>query len=179
MLTTASYGWLQDFYNFLKDDAGEDATTAMVSTTTAQRQRSTLSSFSFRRKNGYSGYLESTAAASAREGGFDGFMNTVIKKKLGIIPKNLSYVRHQSQILNQASYVSLLLCSERTCEMTTIHPILLCCCLHCRWGEQSGDVFDAMAGDFMKPRIQEVDQLLELGVNITIYNGQVTRNSIQ
>ena len=30
--------------------------------------------------------------------------------------------------------------------------------------------------DFMKPRIQEVDQLLELGVNITIYNGQVTRN---
>jgi len=31
----------------------------------------------------------------------------------------------------------------------------------------------------MKPRIQEVDQLLELGVNITIYNGQVTRNSIQ
>ena len=93
MLTTASYGWLQDFYNFLKDDAGEDATTAMVSTTTAQRQRSTLSSFSFRRKNGYSGYLESTAAASAREGGFDGFMNTVIKKKLGIIPKDLSCVR--------------------------------------------------------------------------------------
>jgi len=120
-----------DFYNFLKDDAGEDATTAMVSTTTAQWQRSTLSSFSFRRKNGYSGYLESTAAASAREGGFDGFMNTVIKKKLGIIPKNLS------------------------------------------WGEQSGDVFDAMAGDFMKPRIQEVDQLLKLGVNVTIYNGQL------
>ena len=106
---------MQDFYNLLKDDAVPTA---------AQRQRSTLSSF--RRKNGYSGYLESmaAAAASAREGGFDGFMNTVIKKKLGIIPKNLSYVRHQSQILNQASYVSLLLCSERTCEMTTIHPIL-------------------------------------------------------
>ncbi|KAG2580734.1 hypothetical protein PVAP13_6NG362200 [Panicum virgatum] len=111
-----------DFYNLLKDDAVPTA---------AQRQRSTLSSF--RRKNGYSGYLESmaAAAASAREGGFDGFMNTVIKKKLGIIPKDLS------------------------------------------WGEQSGDVFDAMAGDFMKPRIQEVDQLLELGVNITIYNGQL------
>ncbi|PAN36719.1 hypothetical protein PAHAL_6G304800 [Panicum hallii] len=112
-----------DFYNFLKDDASEDA----VSTAAAQRQRSTLSSF--RRKNGYSGYLESMA--SAREGGFDGLMNTVIKKKLGIIPKDLS------------------------------------------WGEQSGDVFDAMAGDFMKPRIQEVDQLLKLGVNVTIYNGQL------
>ncbi|RLN03190.1 serine carboxypeptidase-like 51 isoform X1 [Panicum miliaceum] len=117
-----------DFYNFLKDDASADATT-MVSTTAAQRQRSTLSSFSFRRKRGYSGYLESMA--SAREGGFDGLMNTVIKKKLGIIPKDLS------------------------------------------WGEQSGDVFDAMAGDFMKPRIQEVDQLLKLGVNVTIYNGQL------
>ena len=75
---------MQDFYNLLKDDAVPTA---------AQRQRSTLSSF--RRKNGYSGYLESmaAAAASAREGGFDGFMNTVIKKKLGIIPKDLSCVR--------------------------------------------------------------------------------------
>lgn len=43
----------------------------------------------------------------------------------------------------------------------------------CRWGEQSDDVFDALAGDFMKPRIQEVDQLLKLGVNVTVYSGQV------
>ncbi|XP_045802843.1 serine carboxypeptidase-like 51 [Trifolium pratense] len=28
-------------------------------------------------------------------------------------------------------------------------------------------------GDFMKPRISEVDELLALGVNVTIYNGQV------
>jgi serine carboxypeptidase 1 len=34
-----------------------------------------------------------------------------------------------------------------------------------------------MAGDFMKPRIQEVDQLLKLGVNVTIYNGQVNKSS--
>ncbi|CAO2207597.1 unnamed protein product [Urochloa humidicola] len=111
-----------DFYNFLKDDASEDATT--IST---MQQRSTLSSF--RSRNGYSGYLQSMAAE--REGGFDGLMNTVIKKKLGIIPKDLS------------------------------------------WGQQSGDVFDALAGDFMKPRIQEVDQLLKMGVNVTIYNGQL------
>ncbi|TKW11790.1 hypothetical protein SEVIR_6G255500v4 [Setaria viridis] len=112
-----------DFYNFLKDDAPSDATT-----TTAQRKRSTLSSF--RSKKGYSGYLESMAAAS-QEGGFEGLMNTVIKKKLGIVPKDVS------------------------------------------WGEESGDVFDALAGDFMKPRIQEVDQLLKLGVNVTIYSGQL------
>ncbi|KAL5657206.1 hypothetical protein ACJX0J_030369, partial [Zea mays] len=42
-----------------------------------------------------------------------------------------------------------------------------------RWGEQSDDVFDALAGDFMKPRIQEVDQLLKLGVNVTVYSGQL------
>ncbi|PWZ07661.1 DCC family protein [Zea mays] len=44
-----------------------------------------------------------------------------------------------------------------------------------RWGEQSDDVFDALAGDFMKPRIQEVDQLLKLVVNVTVYNGQAGR----
>ncbi|KAJ4836715.1 hypothetical protein Tsubulata_031909 [Turnera subulata] len=41
------------------------------------------------------------------------------------------------------------------------------------WGGQNGLVFPAMAGDFMKPRIQEVDELLAKGINLTIYNGQV------
>ncbi|KAA8516618.1 hypothetical protein F0562_016876 [Nyssa sinensis] len=41
------------------------------------------------------------------------------------------------------------------------------------WGGQSGIVFPAMAGDFMKPRIKEVDELLAKGINVTIYNGQV------
>ncbi|XP_062191043.1 serine carboxypeptidase-like 51 isoform X2 [Phragmites australis] len=113
-----------NFYNFLKDDASEDATSTITTT-----KRSLAS---FRTKKGYSGYLSSKAAASAtREGGFDGLMNTVIKDKLGIIPKNIS------------------------------------------WGEQSGDVFDALAEDFMKPRIHEVDELLNLGVDVTIYNGQL------
>ncbi|XP_019199335.1 PREDICTED: serine carboxypeptidase-like 51 [Ipomoea nil] len=44
---------------------------------------------------------------------------------------------------------------------------------HFEWGEQSGLVFDAMVGDFMRPRINEVDELLSKGVNVTIYNGQV------
>ncbi|XP_009372480.2 serine carboxypeptidase-like 51 [Pyrus x bretschneideri] len=41
------------------------------------------------------------------------------------------------------------------------------------WGGQSDYVFSAMTGDFMKPRINEVDELLAKGVNVTIYNGQV------
>lgn len=42
-----------------------------------------------------------------------------------------------------------------------------------QWGGQSSDVFNAQSGDFMKPRINEVDLLLAKGVNLTIYSGQV------
>nr|DAD28633.1 TPA_asm: hypothetical protein HUJ06_030101 [Nelumbo nucifera] len=42
-----------------------------------------------------------------------------------------------------------------------------------KWGGQSEIVFSALDGDFMKPRINEVDELLAKGVNVTIYNGQV------
>lgn len=41
------------------------------------------------------------------------------------------------------------------------------------WGGQSDLVFDALEGDFMKPRIKEVDELLAKGVNVTVYNGQL------
>ncbi|THU54118.1 hypothetical protein C4D60_Mb10t21640 [Musa balbisiana] len=41
------------------------------------------------------------------------------------------------------------------------------------WGGQADLVFEALADDFMKPRINEVDELLSLGINVTIYNGQV------
>ncbi|KAF5447609.1 hypothetical protein F2P56_033149 [Juglans regia] len=41
------------------------------------------------------------------------------------------------------------------------------------WGGQSDSVFDSLAGDFMKPRISEVDELLVKGVNVTVYNGQL------
>lgn len=42
-----------------------------------------------------------------------------------------------------------------------------------QWGGQSDFVFTALAGDFMKPRISEVDELLTKGVNVTVYNGQL------
>ncbi|KAI5019539.1 hypothetical protein ZWY2020_044427 [Hordeum vulgare] len=41
------------------------------------------------------------------------------------------------------------------------------------WQAQSYSVYNALINDFMKPRIQEVDELLSYGVNVTVYNGQV------
>ncbi|KAI3461351.1 hypothetical protein Pfo_018014 [Paulownia fortunei] len=42
-----------------------------------------------------------------------------------------------------------------------------------QWGGQSDLVFSALEGDFMRPRIHEVDKLLKKGVNVTVYNGQL------
>ncbi|VAH09204.1 unnamed protein product [Triticum turgidum subsp. durum] len=41
------------------------------------------------------------------------------------------------------------------------------------WQAQSSSVYYALINDFMKPRIQEVDELLSYGVNVTVYNGQL------
>lgn len=38
---------------------------------------------------------------------------------------------------------------------------------------QANNVFLNMEGDFMKPAISVVDELLEAGVNVTVYNGQL------
>ncbi|OMO90340.1 Peptidase S10, serine carboxypeptidase [Corchorus olitorius] len=80
----------------------------------------------------YSRYLSSLRVSPGNDGGdLDSLMNGAIKKKLKIIPANVS------------------------------------------WGGQSDSVFQYLAGDFMKPRIAEVDELLSKGVNVTIYNGQL------
>lgn len=43
----------------------------------------------------------------------------------------------------------------------------------CSWGGQANNVFLNMEEDFMKPAISVVDELLEAGVNVTVYNGQL------
>jgi serine carboxypeptidase 1 len=43
------------------------------------------------------------------------------------------------------------------------------------WQELSNPVYSALLNDFMKPRIDEIDELLSYGVNVTVYNGQVIR----
>ncbi|KAM9457959.1 retinoid-inducible serine carboxypeptidase [Clarias gariepinus] len=41
------------------------------------------------------------------------------------------------------------------------------------WGGQAEQVFSSMSGDFIKPVIDIVDELLAAGVNVTVYNGQL------
>ncbi|KAM8813029.1 retinoid-inducible serine carboxypeptidase [Rhynchonycteris naso] len=43
----------------------------------------------------------------------------------------------------------------------------------CSWGGQANNVFLNMEEDFMKPAINIVDELLDAGVNVTVYNGQL------
>ncbi|CAJ1979211.1 unnamed protein product [Sphenostylis stenocarpa] len=111
-----------DFYNLLEDAGSDDVVTLELGL---------YKKVSMKR---YSRYLSSLRSRSISPGGdddLDKLLNGVIKKKLKIIPENVT------------------------------------------WGGQSGDVFDNLAGDFMKPRIDEVDDLLAKGVNVTVYNGQI------
>nr|CAD1832246.1 unnamed protein product [Ananas comosus var. bracteatus] len=101
-----------DFYNFLLD-SGMDP----LSVTSASLMMKS-----------YSRYLNSKVSSSDS---LNSLMNGVVREKLKIIPKNIS------------------------------------------WVDQSDAVFNALTNDFMKPRIDEVDELLSLGVNVTIYNGQL------
>ncbi|XXG79526.1 hypothetical protein AAC387_Pa09g0574 [Persea americana] len=112
----SSYSNFVDFYNFMLDSGGDSG--SMTSMGLSDR-------ISMKK---YSSYLSSKDSSY---GDFSSFMNGVIKKKLRIIPKNVS------------------------------------------WGGQSDVVFTGLAGDFMKPRINEVDELLSNGVNVTVYNGQL------
>lgn len=109
-----------DFYNFLLD-SGTDS----VSSFTSLELSKVIAT------KRYSRYLSTLRSTPGGGNSLDSLMNGAIKKKLRIIPENVT------------------------------------------WGGQSGNVFTAMQGDFMRPRIDEVDQLLAKGVNVTIYNGQL------
>jgi serine carboxypeptidase 1 len=108
-----------NFYNFL--EGGESDTD---STSLASRR--------FNSMRRYSRYLSSARyTPDGVSDDVDDFMNRVIRKKLKIIPKNVT------------------------------------------WGAQDGLVFDILGSDFMRPRINEVDELLAKSVNVTIYSGQL------
>eukprot|EP00268_Persea_americana_P012236 TRINITY_DN15138_c0_g1_i2.p1 TRINITY_DN15138_c0_g1~~TRINITY_DN15138_c0_g1_i2.p1 ORF type:complete len:469 (+),score=90.90 TRINITY_DN15138_c0_g1_i2:134-1540(+) len=112
----SSYSNLVDFYNFMLDSGGDSGSMTSMGLSDGISMKK------------YSSYLSSKDSSY---GDFSSFMNGVIKKKLRIIPKNVS------------------------------------------WGGQSDVVFTGLAGDFMKPRINEIDELLSNGVNVTVYNGQL------
>ncbi|TQE04004.1 hypothetical protein C1H46_010375 [Malus baccata] len=110
-----------DFYNFLLD-SGMDPVSSLA---TIQYNKGIY-------VKKYSRYLSSLrSSAGGGNGDLDSLLNGAIKKKLKIIPDDVT------------------------------------------WGGQSDYVFSALTGDFMKPRINEVDELLAKGINVTIYNGQV------
>ncbi|XP_058076842.1 serine carboxypeptidase-like 51 [Magnolia sinica] len=104
-----------DFYNFLLDSGNDPVSLSSVGLSDGMPMK-------------YSSYLSSRASSN---GDLSSFMNGVIREKLRIIPKDVS------------------------------------------WGGQSDLVFTGLENDFMKPRINEVDELLAKGVNVTIYNGQL------
>ncbi|KAF7823319.1 serine carboxypeptidase-like 51 [Senna tora] len=119
----SSYSNDVDFYNFLLD-SGSDTDSATLSAMKLGLSRE----IAMKR---YSKYLTSRRANPGGNSDIDTLLNGVIRKKLKIIPQNIT------------------------------------------WGGQSEQVFESLEGDFMKPRINEVDELLAKGVNVTVYNGQV------
>ncbi|KAF4360307.1 hypothetical protein F8388_020598 [Cannabis sativa] len=112
-----------DFYNFLLDSEMDSVSS---STTVLKLSKESVT----KRYSRYLSVLRSTPTPGGDDD-LDDLMNGAIKKKLKIIPENVT------------------------------------------WGGQSKGVFLAMQGDFMRPRIDEVDQLLAKGVNVTIYSGQL------
>ncbi|WVZ00390.1 hypothetical protein V8G54_026459 [Vigna mungo] len=111
-----------DFYNFLQDsDSDSNSINAM--------ELGLSKEVSIMR---YSNYLMSKISTlGSEDDDLEKLLNGVIRKKLKIIPENVTYK------------------------------------------VQSLEAFESLLGDFMKPRINEVDELLTLGVNVTVYSGQV------
>ncbi|CAK9178850.1 unnamed protein product [Ilex paraguariensis] len=93
---------------------------------------------------------------------------TSTTKKLKGVEKYLTYLRIKFSSTNGASAVDL-----DSFMNGPIREKLQTIPKNVTWGGQDGIVFDALVGDFMKPRIKEVDELLNKGVNVTIYNGQI------
>jgi serine carboxypeptidase 1 len=63
--------------------------------------------------------------------------------------------------------------SLNTMMRTVVHPALNLPA-HVIFGSQSGDVFDTLAGDFMKPVVDIVEKVLnDTTVNVVVYNGQL------
>ncbi|KAJ4724987.1 Carboxypeptidase [Melia azedarach] len=111
-----------DFYNFLLD-SGMDP----LSLTAAELSVAV----SMKRYAQYPSTYKSSTPGGSDGVDLDSLMNGAVRKKLKIIPENVT------------------------------------------WRGWSDDVFTVLSGDFMRPRINEVDELLAKGVNVTIYNGQL------
>ncbi|KAF8698668.1 hypothetical protein HU200_034917 [Digitaria exilis] len=110
-----------DVYNFLTGSL--DPASSSASTPTGSSFPSTV--------HGMTKYSRYLSGEDSGPNTIYGIMNGVIKDKLKIIPKNLTWVME-----NRA-------------------------------------VYNGLINDIMKPRIDEIDELLSYGVNVTVYNGQL------
>lgn len=86
-------------------------------------------------------------------------MNGPIRQKLGIIPKNVTW--GGVAVFSEYSLVSKKPKTHLPYLVFTVRP------------GQAEEVFSNMAGDFMRPVVEVVGQLLSAGVNVTVYNGQL------
>lgn len=102
----------------------------------------------------YSRYLSSLRSSSSAGGGdgdLDTLLNGVIKKKLKIIPDNVTSVYSTLFLFFLGTHFSFQSSKNLYLYLKMMHIL----CVY-RWGGQSDYVFTAMTGDFMKPRINEV-----------------------
>jgi serine carboxypeptidase 1 len=130
-----------DFYNFLLHNQPDPALTGDALAFVPPYRRGVkfdppslevLARHHLDRQNGYGVGKARGAEATAQGLSLSALMNGPIRKKLGVIPSNVT------------------------------------------WGGQSGAVFQAQGGAFMKPVVDGVDALLAgKRINVTIYEGQV------
>uniref|UniRef100_A0A0E0GNN2 Carboxypeptidase n=1 Tax=Oryza nivara TaxID=4536 RepID=A0A0E0GNN2_ORYNI len=143
-----------DMYNFLLD-SGMDPVSADLPAASSSSPSSSSAQLMK-----YSTYLSSQAADSGSNT-IEGIMNGVIKEKLKIIPNNLKWVSISFAVSHHNDQHNCP--NHKTLQFQ----------LNCRWQELSDPVYNALVNDFMKPRINEIDELLSYGINVTVYNGQL------
>ena len=160
---------LQDFYNFLLDSASDPISLAAVEVPRRLSMKI------------YPTYLSSKASSMSTD--ISSLMNGAIKDKLKIIPKTVRYVIWSDPILEvEARFIAVALCLQLGRAGWS------CLRSSCRWLHEAKNqwgcrlilstwllLVHACSCHELTLHLQ-VDELLSLGINVNIYNGQVWVN---
>nr|GLL33977.1 serine carboxypeptidase-like 51 [Ipomoea trifida] len=160
----------------LKDVSRLDENGFQQSNSLALKIKQKLEAGEFEEATDLWGDLENAISASSNSVDFYNFMLDADMDPLSVAASELSqalalkrysrYLQSRSSSLGSDADLSKLMNGPIRKKLGIIPENVL-------WGEESGHVFGNMYGDFMKPRINEVDELLAKGVNVTIYSGQL------
>ncbi|XP_031121468.1 serine carboxypeptidase-like 51 [Ipomoea triloba] len=160
----------------LKDVSRLDENGFQQSNSLALKIKQKLEAGEFEEATDLWGDLENAISASSNSVDFYNFMLDADMDPLSVAASELSqalalkrysrYLQSRSSSLGSDADLSKLMNGPIRKKLGIIPENVL-------WGEESGLVFENMYGDFMKPRINEVDELLAKGVNVTIYSGQL------